>query len=134
MPYRPAHGLAVALAAMGVALAACSSSGPGPVVTTTIARPPSSDAAAPSTSSKPKPPTPAQLRATAEHKIAALLKHEPSGAASYAALNVKTGTSFSGGQRSGMWTASASSSALRVGLPDRLYSHPPRVPPTPSCL
>ncbi len=30
--------------------------------------------------------------------------------------------------------ASASSSARRVGLPERLYSQPPRVPPTPSCL
>src|SRR3954447_2604660 len=27
-----------------------------------------------------------------------------------------------------------SSSAVRVGLADRLYSYPPRSPPTPSCL
>ena len=30
--------------------------------------------------------------------------------------------------------ASASSSAVRVGLPEREYSYPPRSPPTPSCL
>lgn len=40
-------------------------------------------------------------------QLAKITAHEPSGAVSYAALNTKTHASISGGQTSGMWTASA---------------------------
>jgi hypothetical protein len=100
------RGLAGVLVTGAVLLTACSSAGdPAPVTTTTITRAPTS-APAPSTSSS-RPPTAAQLRAQATARIATLLAHEPNDAASYAALDTKTGAGFSGGTTSGMWTASA---------------------------
>ena len=100
------RGLAGAVLTGAVVLTACSSSGdPAPATTTTVTRG-STPAPAPSTSSA-QPPTAAQLRAQATQRIATLLAHEPKDAASYAALNTRTGASFSGGTTSGMWTASA---------------------------
>jgi hypothetical protein len=85
-------------------LTACSSSGqPAPVTTTTVTR--ATDSSAPT--STPATPSAAEIRTAAKARIARLLAHEPKDAASYAALNTKTGASFSGGETSGMWTASA---------------------------
>jgi hypothetical protein len=99
------RGLAGAVLAGAVLLTACSSSDPGPVATTTITRG-STPAPAASTSSS-RPPTAAQLRSQATARIATLLAHQPKDAASYAALDTRTGASFAGGTTSGMWTASA---------------------------
>jgi hypothetical protein len=97
--------LAAAVTVAVVGLTACGSSDPGGTVITTVTRSPSTPTDP--TTSASKPPTQAQLRAAARARIAQLLAHEPKDAASYAALNTKTGASFAGGTTSGMWTASA---------------------------
>jgi hypothetical protein len=63
-------------------------------------------AAAPSSTAPPRP-TAAQLRRQAETAVDRLAAKQPHGAISVAALNPATGQSFTAGQRSGMWTASA---------------------------
>lgn len=113
--------LLTAAAACALALTACSSSGDPAVTTTTVTRAPTS--ASNSTSTPPAPPTPAQVRAAAKARIAKLTAREPKDAVSYAALNTKTGVSFSGGQTSGMWTASAYKLFLLEGLLARGVSY-----------
>jgi hypothetical protein len=49
----------------------------------------------------------AQLQAQAQAKLAGVIAGQPAGSVSVAGLNVATGTSFTGGATSGMWTASA---------------------------
>ncbi|MCW2496789.1 serine hydrolase [Jatrophihabitans sp.] len=81
---------------------------PSPTASSTA---PSTSHSSASHSSRPKPSaTPtlsaAQRRAAATAKVAALDKGLPSGSVSVAALNMKTGSSYSWGSTSGMWTAS----------------------------
>ena len=57
-------------------------------------------------STSPSPLTPAQRRAAAVAKVAALTKELPDGSYSLAALNLTTGGSYTAGSTSGMWTAS----------------------------
>lgn len=58
-------------------------------------------------STAPAGPTATDLERRAENAVIRLARKQPRGSVSVAALNTATGRSFTAGQRSGMWTASA---------------------------
>ena len=103
---RRAAALTAALALTATAAACSSGSQPDPATsaaTTTV------PAAAPTTTAAPTPtaPTAAQVRARVTASLNAIIKAQPKGAVSVAALNTTTGEGFSGGKTSSMFTASA---------------------------
>lgn len=106
--------------ALTTALAACSGGGSdaGPSRSASHPSPPTSS---PATTSTPTThtPTPKQIRAQVTSELHAIMKKQPHGAISVAALNTKTGQRFAAGRTSGMWTASAYKlfclSALLIG-------------------
>lgn len=108
--------------ALTAALAGCSGgSSSGSSVASTGA--PSSTVSGTPTTAHPAPtthaPTAEQVRAAVTSQLHTIMKKQPDGAVSVAALNTRTGQRFAAGRTSGMWTASAYKlfclSALLIG-------------------
>ena len=101
--------LATALT-LTTALAACSggsSAGPSTASPRTNAPTSTSSSSSPNTTPTTPAPTARQIRAQVTTQLHSIMKNQPNGSISVAALNTKTGQSFAAGRTSGMWTASA---------------------------
>lgn len=119
-PRRLRLAAAVAPTVAALVLSACSSGDAAPsttartgvIRTRTTPSPPTSSA----TSTHPAGPTPAQLRARAAQQLHAVVKAQPPGGVSVAAINMATGREFSAGADGGMRTASAYKLLMVVGI------------------
>ena len=105
VPRRVVAALAVVLLSAGCGSTAGTSAASSAAVP--ASSPPAPSASSARTSTAPPRPTPAQLRARAAAAVDRLAAEQPRGSISVAAVNTDTGRSFTAGQRSGMWTASA---------------------------